>query len=214
MNTVAARGKPFLSVSTCAGGRMKVELALSVGLVAVLSCDNHRPKEAGESPVPSTPSPVAVNGLAQAKGTVTGSVNGKPFRGVEAAWRIESPDVEGVNVVYLFSSPVRCIDLSFTGWDRGFDNGTTVLALEMFGTTSGDYLVGPGPAPSSHGAIVQWIGPSSHAAPSSITATGGWVVLDASVPRSSTSGSFDVSFGANRLTGTFNASFCAGGHEP
>jgi hypothetical protein len=111
-------------------------------------------------------------------------------------WQIESPDVRGATFVYLFSRPIRCTDLSFTGWDRTLDDGTLLLAIEMFGATPGDYLAVRGPGATDHQAIVQWIGPSKPHASGSAVADGGWVTQGTTRARSRV----DVTFGTSRVT--------------
>jgi hypothetical protein len=44
--------------------------------------------------------------------------------------------------------------------------------------------------------------------------TAGTVTLATLQSGQSATGCFDLTFGANKLSGTFNATFCAGGHEP
>jgi hypothetical protein len=193
---------------------MRFDVALAVALMHALSCDRQRPEAERKLPAPPMASVVVGPELPEGEAAVQGVVNGNQFPEVAVAWEIESPDVRGATHVYLFSHPIRCTDLSFTGWDHVLEEGTVVVSVETFGSTPGDYLAVPDPGGSEREASVQWTGASRRHAPTSVVASGGWVTLRAVHAHASASGSIDVTFGTGRVTAQFNASFCFGGHEP
>jgi hypothetical protein len=55
---------------------------------------------------------------------------------------------------------------------------------------------------------------SSDPPPVEVRSQGGWITLDSIAGRGPARGSFLLEFGADRLTGKFDASFCPSGHEP
>ena len=178
-----------------AGARGMTIGSIVVTLLAVLACDEPDPKRAPDPPVVAAVRSGATERMPEGKNVVSGSADSKPFQNVAASWVIESPDAEGSTVVYLFSTPVRCVDLSFSGWDRALEDGTTILAIEVFGKEPGSYLTLPTPTPSQRAAAVAWMRPSQRGASVDVRASGGWVTLDAISTRSSVRGSFALSFG-------------------
>jgi hypothetical protein len=123
---------------------------------------------------------------------------------------IESPESDNTTVIYLTSTPVGCVDLSFSGWDRMIGAGTSILQLKVPGMRPGRYRVVMPPTE----ATAKWM-QSEGARPSSeMDSEGGWISVDAVSARGAAMGTFVVDFAAGRLAGTFNANFCPNGHEP
>lgn len=131
-----------------------------------------------------------------------------------AAFVIESPDSDATTVVYLFSNPVRCLDLSFAGWDHTIANGTLVLELKVLGKDPGAFLAVTGPVLSAREGAAEWMRASGDPPPIEVSSKGGWITLDTVSPRGPATGTFTLDFGSGPLSGSFNAAFCAGGHEP
>jgi hypothetical protein len=155
-----------------------------------------------------------VDAGAEEENTIGGSAGGASFTHVAAAFVIESPESEATTVIYLLSKPVRCVDLSFSDWDRTITNGTLVLELKILGKVPGSFLVVSTPTPSTREAVAEWMRASADPSPVEVSSTGGWVVLDSLSSAGPAKGSFALEFGAGQLTGKFNAALCPGGHEP
>jgi hypothetical protein len=186
-----------------------------LALLALLACKDREPSPAPEA-VPLSPTPVQVDAPVeeQGPGTITGVAGGTPFTHVAAAFVIEGPESEATTVVYLFSNPVRCLDLSFSGWDRAVSNGTLVLELKLLGKAPGTFLVVTGSTLSVREAAVEWMRTSADPPPVEVRSKGGFITLETLSAGGPATGAFSLDFGASRLTGTFKAAFCAGGHEP
>ena len=146
-------------------------------------------------------------------GTVTGSADGSPFSSAGGALLIGAPDSASTTVVFLFSKPVHCSALASPGWDRRIDVGTQILELRMFGTSPGTFRAVTTTTPAPGEASVNYA-LSSTAPPIEITAASGGVTLTTLTPNAVAGGSFDLRFGGNALSGTFDAAFCLAGHEP
>lgn len=184
---------------------------LSAVALALFACKARDSRSgSGGLPVPPGPSP-AENATEQ--NTIAGRAGGAPFTQVAAAFVIESPDSDATTVIYLLSKPARCLDLSFSGWDRTIAKGTLVLELKVLGKTPGSFLVVTAPTLSLREGSADWTR-TDEAQPVEVRSTGGWITLDSLSPRGPATGTFSLEFGSDRLTGTFNAAFCAGGHEP
>jgi len=171
---------------------------------------------------PVVPAPAAtqapeppVEGVgAKVENVVAGVACGAPFSHVSSALRIESPDSNATTVIYLLSNPVTCVDLSFAGWDRTVIQGTTVLELKVFGKTPGTYRVGEGPV-NARVAAVECSRNAGRRAHRRGALDGGLgqprYAVSVVLPR------LDISRSTSRevhVTGTFDATFCPGGHEP
>ncbi len=191
---------------------MPATLAL-LAIVALLACKDRELSAAPESP-PPPPAPVPVDAPAEEQGTIAGAAGGVPFTHVAAAFVIESPDSDATTVVYLFSNPVRCLDLSFSGWDRAVSNGTLVLELKLLGKAPGTFISVTDPTLSVREAAAEWMRTSADPPPVEVRSKGGFIKLETLSARGPATGGFSLDFGVSRLTGTFNAAFCAGGHEP
>ncbi len=182
-------------------------------ILALLACKDGEPSPAPES-APLPPAPVPVDAPADEQGTIAGAAGGTPFNRVAAAFVIESPDSDATTVVYLFSNPVRCLDLSFSGWDRAVSNGTLVLELKLLGKAPGTFLAVKDGALSVREATAEWMRTSADPPPVEVRSRGGFITLETLSARGPATGAFSLDFGASRLTGTFKAAFCPGGHEP
>src|SRR3984957_19721280 len=175
------------------------------------ACKGRQPRPAPELAVVPAQTP---DDAAEEKSTIAGSVGRMQFTHVADAFVIESPDSDATTVVYLFSNPVRCLDLSFSGWDRTIANGTLVLELKLLGNAPGAFLAVTSSTLSARQEAAEGMGTSAEPPPVEVRSTGGRVTLDALVPRGPATGTFALDFGASQLTGSFKEAFCAGGHEP
>jgi hypothetical protein len=149
---------------------------------------------------------------AQEPGIIRGA-GGKVIARVASAYVIESPDSDGTTVVYLFSRPVRCLDLSVPDWDRSLEEGTQVVKVTLSGGSPGRYRV-LGSTPTRGEASLEASRATPRGAVQEVRASQGWLVLDALVPRGAAAGSFGVDLDRDRWDARFEAEFCQGGHEP
>jgi hypothetical protein len=191
-----------------------IRVAAALVVLVTSACrsrDATKPSEPGR-PTPA-PSGLATGDEALA-GTVSGSADGRDFGPVAASFVIESPDSSAATIVYLFSKPVRCLDLSFSDWDQSIGSNTMVLELDIVGKAPGSYLVVDSPAPSPREAGVRVARAGARGASPESRATGGWLTIDGLSPGGPARGSFTVTFGSRQMTGSFDAAFCPGGHEP
>jgi hypothetical protein len=187
---------------------------MAAALLGAMACDEHQVKRASPDPtVAAVPRATPTDSMPE-DSVVRGSADGKAFPPVAASWVIESPEVEGATVVYLFSRPVACVALSFSGWDSALEDGTAVLAIEMFGSEPGSYLASSASGPSPRAAGAVWMRSARQGASVDLRASSGWVTLNAISRLGAARGSFALTFGSASVTGTFRASFCADGHEP
>lgn len=147
-------------------------------------------------------------------GTVAGSIGGAPFDGVGGALWAGAPDDPATTVVYVFSNPVSCSFLQNTGWDAKISDGTKVVEMKAFGSAPGDFTVVTTVTPAPGEASVNFTLSSQSGTPKEQGSTAGKVTLTKLTPRTSATGSFSLLFGASTLTGSFDAVFCPGGHEP
>jgi hypothetical protein len=190
-----------------------------------------------DSPSDSTsPDPDGAISDATAGGNdVTGTPNGaRQFGVVSNAWWIEKPDprVAGGSVVstvvYLFSRPVPCGNLSTPKWDENREPADTEnLEIEM--AWSGPTQPTP-PPPISYQAVSASKGsvpPSGMAGvfyqvtpqqppgpPMEWPVTSGTVILTGLNPNVRATGTFDVTFVGGHVTGHFDALYCPNGREP
>jgi hypothetical protein len=147
-------------------------------------------------------------------GTVTGSVAGAPFGSVATALWAGAPDDAATTVVYVFSKPVACGELGSPGWDTRITNGTSVLEMKAFGSAAGDFKVVTTPTPAPGEASVNYTLSSTSGTPKEQGSASGTVTLTALAPNASAKGSFMLAFGTSTLSGSFDAVYCPGGHEP
>ena len=187
--------------------------AMAAALCLVACHGRDDPDKATDAPARAPPPHPAGDGAA-AESAIAGAVRGAPFTQVASAFRIESPDSDRATVIYLLSRPVRCIDLSFTGWDRALPHGTSVLEIEVLGKTAGSFLAVSSATLSPFEAAVEYERPSPDEPGNETRSTGGWVTIDTLSPQGPAAGTFTLDFGGDHLAGTFNALFCPGGHEP
>ena len=150
-----------------------------------------------------------------AAGSVMGGVNGGTFNKASSSLWIGSPDDPATTVVYVFDNPVKCSDIKLMGWDKRIPDATQVLEMKMFGTTPLTYNVTASMTPAPGEASVNYTLSSQAGTPMETFGAGGTVVLTTRTAMMSATGSFMIDFGGgDMLKGTYNATYCPGGHEP
>ena len=147
-------------------------------------------------------------------GSVSGSADGTPFATVATSYLAGAPDDPSTTVVFVFSKPVSCSELSSPGWDTRITNGTQFLEMKMFGQSPGAFTAVTTTTPAPGEASVNYTLSVMTGAPKESGSSGGTVTLTSLVASASAGGSFALDFGTNKLSGTFSAIFCPGGHEP
>jgi len=158
----------------------------------------------------------AGTGAAGATGnTIMGSADGTPFTNATTVLWIGAPDSAASTVVYVFSAPIKCSEISKVGWDTRVADKTQALELKMIGTTApATFTVVMSPTPAPGQASVNYTLTSQTGTPGEVISSGGTVTLSALKASTSATGSFDLQFGANALKGAFMATYCATGVEP
>lgn len=146
--------------------------------------------------------------------SISGSVKGHKFDTVAAAYRIGMPDDASTVVVYLFDRPIACAELAMVGWDARITDKTQALELKAFGTMPNTYKVVKSMTPAAGEAAVFYTLSSRTGTPTETQASGITLTLTRVVDAGEATGSFDLKFGAEALTGTFKAPYCPEGHEP
>ena len=192
------------------GARQRWALALAL-VVAVLGCNDKEPTRG--SLAREATDALAMANAQPGSGGVTGSADGRPFTNA-AAFLIENPDLESTTVLYLFSKPVSCLDLSFSEWDRRLARGTNFLELKIFGRAQRPLPVVMTGTPGPGEAVARYARSAAPETSNETRATGGTITLAMFLPRSSATVSFSLAFEKNRLNGNVTAAFCPGGHEP
>ena len=181
---------------------------------ALLACKGHDANPAPDLPLTALVHARLDDGGARRENAIAGSAAGTAFTTVEAAFVIESPESYATTVIYLLSKPVRCVDLSFSEWERAIPDGTMVLELKVFGNAPGAFLTVTTTPHSPREATADWMRTTPRGAEKVIPSDGGWITIDSLSSHGPATGTFALDFGASQLAGTFNATFCANGHEP
>jgi hypothetical protein len=127
---------------------------------------------------------------------------------------IGSPDSDATTVVYLFSHAVSCADLCSPAWDQRIANGTQVLEMKMFGTMPATYQAVTTLTPAPGEASVNFTRSSTTGTPMEVSGSGGTVTLSTLQANTLATGTFSLMFGGQAVSGSFNAVYCPGGHEP
>lgn len=166
------------------------------------------PNDAGTADVVTPPAGGTGTGM------VTGTIGGAPFGAVATALWAGAADDPATTVVYVFSKPVACSDLATPGWDTRITDGTSVLEMKSFGTTPGMYKVVTTLTPAAGEASVNYTLSSTMGTPKEDGSTMGMVTLTKLTPNVSAQGTFTLTFATSTLSGSFDAVYCPGGHEP
>jgi hypothetical protein len=139
---------------------------------------------------------------------VDGSVGGHRFAPVASALAVTGDAADARTVVYVLSTPVTCVDASFTGWDERLPEGTEVLSFEVVEAKPAR-RVSAHYARSSRARSLSWL-PATRGRVSLASGEG----VEAAVSDRTLSVEFTLWFGADRLAGGFHATRCPTGHEP
>jgi hypothetical protein len=193
-------------------------VAKTIGLLALAGCGSGFPSSGGPSdagsPGADAGHPTVDAGSPAATSTVSGSVKSMPFSVAATSLWLGNPDDPASVVVYVFSKPVTCSDITSMGWDTRITDATQALEMKLIGTTPATYPVATGPNVGQGEASVNYTLTSTSHTPMEQISSGGSVVLSTVVPMSHVTGSFSLNFATESLTGTFNATYCPGGSEP
>jgi len=159
----------------------------------------------------------ADNGGSENGGTPNGSAGASgtdpaPFTPVAELW-IGAPDDPATTVVYLFSKPTVCSAIGKPGWDAKLAPGTQQLELKEFGNGPAMYQVVTTKTPAPGEASVNYNTNVTGTATETVI-TGGTVTLTKVTAKKNATGTYALTFGATRLDGLFDATYCAGGVEP
>ena len=145
---------------------------------------------------------------------ISGTFMGMPFTTSPTSLWIGMPDSNQTEVMYVFENPVDCATLGAPGWDAKIPNNTQVLEMKVFGTAPATFNVVKSATPKAGDASVNHS--LSKTTPPSVESpgSGGTVTVTNITAGKNITGAFAVQFGADMLTGTFDATYCPGGVEP
>jgi hypothetical protein len=147
-------------------------------------------------------------------GTIDGEAADASFTHAANSLWLGAPDSPATIVVYIFSNPVACSELAMPGWDTRVTDRTQILEMKMFGTTPATYTVVTTMTPAPGESVVNYTLSSQTGVPTEQFGTGGSVTVTAINANTRANGNFNLQFGSGSLSGSFDAAFCPGGHEP
>lgn len=180
-------------------------LAASAGIVAAALCGC----QSGNNAATADAGPPVMGG----SGSVSGSVDARPYYTVGSAYVIGKPDDPANTVViYVFDNAIACGDISSPGWDQRITDQTQSLELKLIGKSPGIYPVAA--RPSTGQSTDNYTLTSTSGTPSEMGASSGTVSLGSLVDGAGANGTFDLTFPGGSLSGSFDAIWCAAGSEP
>lgn len=148
-------------------------------------------------------------------GSIMGSLDGGTLDHVGAAWLIGAPDdPKQTRVIYVFDRAIKCSELAKPGWDETVADGTRSLEMKLIGTQPGKYPVAKSGRPATGESDVNYTLTSTSSTPSEVLATSGSVTLAHISDGKSADGAFNLTFAQGKISGDFQATYCAAGHEP
>jgi hypothetical protein len=162
------------------------------------------------TPVPdAAPEPTPMPPPPNAAGTsISGTIDGAPFNTAASALWLGKPGDAGTVIVYLFSTPATCANVTTKGWDGQLTFPTQTLELRLAGNTATTYAVKTNPTSGQAEAL--------HTNPEGtlIAAPSGSVTVAAVNAGQNVTGTFTVTFASGTLSGAFDAVYCGNGIEP
>jgi len=178
------------------------------GALALAACAGSKDPPAG----PGTSGRLPDGGLGT--GSIEGGAADAAFTSAATTLWLGAPDSAATTVVYVFSNRIQCSELASAGWDTRIRDKTQILEIKMFGVTPQTYAAVATMTPAPGEASVNYTLSSTTGVPIEQFGNGGTVTLAALNAQSDATGAFDLHFGSSALSGTFDAAFCPGGHEP
>jgi len=134
---------------------------------------------------------------------IDGTVMGMRFTTIAASFWVQNPSAGGApTLLFLLDEKLGCSGISAPGWDKTIAAATQVLEIGLAGPASTTFTI-------LGDADANYLG-----GPYNPSADSGRVTVDVVKPSQELIGSFDVHFGADALSGTFDATFCSTGVEP
>jgi len=147
------------------------------------------------SPPSSMPDPTA--------GTISGTVNGTGWTTLSNAyWAGKMVAGSPPVVLFLFEAPVRCADIVNLNWDKTATGARQILEFGLLDSQPRTYQI-------MTDAFANYLFGAYNP-----DAYSGTVTITVVNPGIDITGSFDLNFLPDALTGTFDAKYCADGQEP
>jgi hypothetical protein len=196
------------------GGRevtMKVRAILALALASV-ACSSAKSGGTDTDAGSGSSSGGVVDG--GGSGTIAGEAVDASFTHAAGSLWIGAPDDPMTTVVYIFSNPIKCSELAMPGWDQRITDRTQILEMKAFGTTPGMFTVVTTVTPAPGEAVVNYTLSSTAGTPAEQVGSGGTITIVAFSGHTDVTGNFNLQFGNGMLTGSFDAAYCPGGHEP
>jgi hypothetical protein len=193
--------------------RLRLDVAIAMLLPLISACERLG------STAAQPPSAEGVDGAdagarVEVDHGLSGAVAGSTFSGGVTSLAVAGDAADRRMVVYVFSQPATCLDLSFSGWDEHRPDGTMVVSFEVMNPSPGTFAVTTNEALRSGEASVTFTRWTGAGPPRQLRADRGTVVLRAVTNNRSVAGRVVLWFGRDRLSGDFDATFCSTGHEP
>jgi hypothetical protein len=136
-------------------------------------------------------------------GTISGSVHGTTWSKLSNAYWIGKNLPGGAAVtLFLFEASVACTDIVNLNWDKTATGARQILEIAFLEEKTGAFTVMTDVFPNY---LFNNYNPD---------AFGGTATITAINPGVNLTGTFDFDFLGDKLMGTFDAKFCAGGVEP
>ncbi len=135
--------------------------------------------------------------------TINGSVMGMNLVVAATSYWIGHPSVGGAQTqIYISDEKLPCQMISAPGWDKTIGTSSQVLEMGLAAAAVSTFTI-------RTDADANYLG-----GPYNPSADAGTVTVAEVHPSQNIIGSFDIHFGADTLSGMFNASFCETGVEP
>ena len=136
-------------------------------------------------------------------GTIAGAVHGTTWTSLaNAYWAGKMVTGSAPVVIFLFEAPVKCADIVNLNWDKTSTGARQILEFGLLDATARSYQI-------MTDAFANYLFGSYNP-----DAYSGTITIHAVNPSTDISGSFDLNFLPDSLTGSFDAKYCADGQEP
>jgi hypothetical protein len=175
-------------------------------LVLAVACGSSQTTSAGSGAEGDAGLGVSPEASAAASANfVTGTIADAGFGAVAKAYWIGKPGAGSLPTqIYLSGAPLDCSAIAAPLWDKTIGN-EPLLELGVRGSTPNSYRVGIDAEASYLPNGTSAFNPS---------ADSGTVAIQEVYAATNIAGSFHLNFGADTLTGSFDAAYCGNGVEP
>jgi hypothetical protein len=164
--------------------------------------------DAGSGGISSSGGTGGSGGMSGAGGTgagannVTGTLGTAPLMPIMSAL-VAANGGAGETIIYLFSAPITCSQISSAGWLPSIASGTQVVELVMPSTTTtGTVAVPGGEVNYNFGGMLSF---------TETSATSGSIMITMNNPMGVIEGTVMATYSSGSISGSFHAEYCANG---